>query len=166
MVSAALQFAEEKPVLNLMVSHVALAVVQLVSPVSQPRQPLDWQALGLPADAQLAVPQTVHPAMGVYTQPVADAQLSVVHWLPSLHVMGEYWQPLVVSQLSVVQALLSLHELTMDWYWQPLVVSQLSLVQALLSLHVMGAYWQPLTLSQLSLVHALLSLHVMDWYWH
>jgi hypothetical protein len=54
-------------------------------------------------------PVTPHPGIGVYTQPVAVLQVSVVQALLSLQTIGVWMQaPVAVLQVSVVQASLSL----------------------------------------------------------
>src|SRR5262245_30495315 len=93
---------------------------------------------------------------GVYTQPLAALQLSVVHMLLSLHVTGVYTQPLVGSQLSVVHMLLSLHVIGANTH--PVAGLHVSVVHRLRSLHVIGVYVQPFVGSHVSVVHALLSL--------
>ena len=95
--------------------------------------PTFWQVVGKHE-------ATCWHTMGVYTQPVAELQLSVVHATPSLHAMGVGWQPLTALHRYV----LHLSEAA--------VASQLDLIE-------LGVYVQPVPATHLSSVHTLLSLH-------
>jgi hypothetical protein len=98
------------------------------------------------------------------THPFCGSQLSLVHWLLSLHSSGgpPTHCPLALQVSAVVHALLSLHTAPgVGVKAHPVCGLQLSLVHWLLSLQVSGApptHW-PLALQVSAVVHALLSLH-------
>lgn len=96
--------------------------------------------------------------IGVNTQPVAGAHVSVVQVLLSLQVMAVCEQK-PPEQLSVVHALESLQLIGVNT--QPVAGAHASVVQALLSLQVMAVKTQPDDGLQLFVVQALLSLQVM-----
>jgi hypothetical protein len=92
------------------------------------------------------------PVIGVLTQPVADAQLSVVHALSSSQLMVVCAQPLAGAQLSVVHMLLSLQSTGVRT--QPVIEPQLSVVHILPSLQSIGGWVpQPVAGEHGSLVH-------------